>query len=164
MAGTAIQLARANITAIEQRVAAGVAMSSELAQAEAKLARRELHREDFEHELTADCHRLAAQCGDLTPQFEQVLGNQLALPVVESYETLITRIEQNPDLSHFLSETRLQESLLQLEQAQTQSPWRFNAGLRRIQSSSDTGFVAGVAIRLNRGNQNQGRAGHSRTD
>ncbi|MES3008621.1 MAG: TolC family protein [Pseudomonadota bacterium] len=157
MADSAVQLATENIAAIQQRVTTGIAMTSELAQAEAALAKRVLYREDFEHELTADYHRLAAQWGDLTPQFERVEGDPLRLPVVEPYETLVTRIEQNPDLSHFLSETRLQESLLQLEQAQSNSLWRFNAGLRRLQSSSDTGFVAGVSIPLNRGNLNQGR-------
>lgn len=164
MADSAVQLATENITAIQRRVEAGTAMTSELAQAEAELAKRELYREDFEHELVADYHRLAAQWGDLTPQFERVLGDPLRLPVVEPYETLVTRIEQNPDLSHFLSATRLQESLLQLEQAQSNSLWRFNAGLRRLQSSSDTGFVAGVTIPLNRGNQNQGRIAEVRAN
>jgi len=157
MADAAVQLAQDNIAAIEQRVTTGIAMTSELAQAEADLAKRELYREDFEHELTADYHRLAAQWGDLTPQFDRVLGDPLNLPVVEPFETLVARIEQNPDMGQFLSESRLQESLLQLELAQSDSLWRFNAGLRRIQSSSDTGFVAGVTIPLNRGNQNQGR-------
>ena len=139
-----------------------LAMTSELAQAEAAMAKRQLYREDFEHELIADYHRLAAQWGDLTPQFERVVGDPLNLPLVEPYETLVTRIEQNPDLNHFLSETRLQESLLQLEQAQANSLWRFNAGLRRLQHTSDTGFVAGVTILLNRGNQNQGRIAEAR--
>lgn len=162
LADSAVQLATENIAAIRQRVDAGTAMTSELAQAEAELAKRELYREDFEHELVADYHRIAAQWGDLSPQFERVEGDPLRLPVIEPYEALLVRIEQNPDLSRFLSETRLQESVLQLEQAQRNSLWRFNAGLRRIQSSSDTGFVAGVTIPLNRGNQNQGRIDEAR--
>ena len=162
LADSALQLAAENIAAIRQRVEAGLAMTSELAQAEAAFAKRQLYREDFEHELIADYHRLAAQWGDLTPQFERVVGDPLNLPLVEPYETLVTRIEQNPDLNHFLSETRLQESLLQLEQAQANSLWRFNAGLRRLQHTSDTGFVAGVTIPLNRGNQNQGRIAEAR--
>lgn len=162
LADNAVQLATENIAAIQQRVEAGTATTSELAQAEAELAKRKLYREDFEHELIADYHRIAAQWGDLSPPFERVEGDPLRLPVIEPYETLLARIEQNPDLSRFLSETRLQESVLLLEQAQRNSLWRFNAGLRRIQSSSDTGFVAGVTIPLNRGNQNQGRIDEAR--
>ena len=70
---------------------------------------------------------------------------------------LLTRIEQNPELEKFLSERRLQESILRLERTAQNDPWRVSAGLRRIQSSADFGVVAQLNIPLNLGNRNQGR-------
>jgi cobalt-zinc-cadmium efflux system outer membrane protein len=137
---------------------------AELSRAQAALAQRALYREDIDHELEAAYHRLAAQWGDLAPAFNSVAGDPLDLPNLEAFDTLLERIEANPDLALYLSEQRLNEAALRLEQAQSRDLWRFNAGVRRLQSTSDTGFVAGVIIPLNRGNQNQGRIAEARAD
>jgi cobalt-zinc-cadmium efflux system outer membrane protein len=157
LAEQAIALAEESVATITQRMTAGTAPRSDLARARAELSMRELVHEDLSHELVGFYHRLAAQWAELTPSFSEVEGDLMQLPLVEPFPTLETRIEQNPDLSRFLSEQRLYESTLQLEQAQRTALWRFNAGVRRIESSSDMGFVAGVTIPLNRGNLNQGR-------
>lgn len=162
VAEQAVALAEDTIDTVAQRVNAASSLASELAMAQAELARRELHLEDLQHELTGYYHRIAAQWGDLTLQFSRVEGDLLQLPRIDSYAVLQTRIEQNPSLQRFLSEQRLHESTLQLEQARRRTPWRFNAGVRRIESSSDTGFIAGVTIALDRGNQNQGRIEEAR--
>ena len=162
LADAAIALAQDTITTLTQRVAIGTAAPHELARARADLARRELTREDLEHELTGYYHQLASQWGELNPDFSQVEGDALQLPPLEDVAALQSRLAQTPDLQRFLSEQRLHESTLQLELAQRQSPWRVNAGLRRIESSSDFGFVAGVTIPLNRGNENQGRIEEAR--
>ncbi|MDO9476791.1 MAG: TolC family protein [Pseudohongiella sp.] len=157
LAEQAIALAEESVATITQRVTAGTAPRSDLARARAELSMRELEHEDLSHELVGFYHRLAAQWAELNPPFSEVAGDLMQLPMIEPFSTLETRIEQNPDLSRFLSEQRLYESTLQLEQAQRNALWRFNAGVRRIESSSDMGFVAGVTIPLNRGNLNQGR-------
>lgn len=164
IADEALALAEATVTTIAARVDAGTSLTVELSRAQAALAQRALYREDIDHELEAAFHRLAAQWGDLTPSFSSVEGDPLHLPVLEPFEALVTRIERNPDLSRYLSEQRLDEAALQLEQAQAESLWRFNAGVRRLQGSSDTGFVAGVTIPLNLSNQNQGRIAEARAN
>lgn len=161
-ADQAVALAQENVEVVQQRVSAAVTLSSELARAQAELAKRELHREDLNHELSGTYHELAAQWGELTPQFERVDGDPMLLPTLEPFANLQARIEQNPDISRFLSEQRMHEAVLQLEQAQRNSLWRYSAGVRRIESSSDMGFVAGVTIPLQRGNQNQGRINEAR--
>ncbi|MDP3517400.1 MAG: TolC family protein [Pseudohongiella sp.] len=158
----AIALAEESVATISQRVSAATAPRSDLARARAGLAMRKLAHEDLSHELIGFYHRIAAQWAELQPSFSRVEGDLMQLPVVESFSTLQTRIGQNPDLARFLSEQRLYESSLLLEQAQRNSLWRFNAGVRRIESSSDMGFVAGLTIPLNRGNLNQGRIEEAR--
>lgn len=162
LAEQSIALAEDSVSRIGQRVDAGTSPRSDLARARAELSMRELMEEDLHHELVGFYHRIAAQWGMLEPDFSRVQGDLMNLPAVEAYPTLEARIEQNPDLTRFLSEQRLYESTLLLEQAKRNSLWRFNAGVRRIESSSDMGFVAGVTIPLNRGNQNQGRIEEAR--
>jgi cobalt-zinc-cadmium efflux system outer membrane protein len=162
LATQSITLAEGAVSTISQRVAAGTSPRSDLARARAELSMRALMREDLQHELVGFYHRIAAQWGILEPKFSQVEGNLMNLPALEPYPALEARIEQNPDLTRFLSEQRLHESTLLLEQARRNSLWRFNAGVRRMESSSDVGFVAGVTIPLNRGNQNQGRIEEAR--
>lgn len=162
LAEQAIALAKESVATISRRVDAATAPRSDLARARAELAMRELVHEDLSHELIGFYHRIAAQWAELQPEFSRVEGDLMQLPVIESFSTLETRINQNPDLTRFLSEQRLYESTLQLEQAQRNSLWRFNAGIRRIESSSDMGFIAGVTIPLNRGNLNQGRIEEAR--
>ncbi|MDP2129184.1 MAG: TolC family protein [Pseudohongiella sp.] len=162
LADQAIALAEESVATISRRVQAATAPRSDLSRARADLAMRELVHEDLSHELIGFYHRIAAQWAELQPEFSRVAGDLMQLPLIESFSTLETRISQSPDLTRFLSEQRLYESTLQLEQAQRNSLWRFNAGMRRIESSSDMGFVAGVTIPLNRGNQNQGRIEEAR--
>ena len=162
LAEQAIALASDAVAMISQRVNAGTSPRSELARARAELSMRELILEDLNHALLESFHRIAAQWGSLDPSFDRVEGNLMNLPAVESYSTLESRVEQNPDLMRFLSEKRLYESTLQLEQARKESPWRFNAGVRRLESSSDVVFIGGVTIPLNRGNLNQGRIEEAR--
>lgn len=162
MAEQAIALAEETVATVTERVNASTVSRAELARALAELASRELVQDELTHQLVGLYHRMAAQWGKLQPSFARVAGDALQLPEIEPFHVLLERIEQNPDLSRFLSEQRLHESTLQLEQAQRHSPWRFSAGVRRIESSSDMGFVAGVTIPLNRGNQNQGRIEEAR--
>tara|TARA_R100000306_G_C4380753_1_gene144183 strand:+ start:2521 stop:3762 length:1242 start_codon:yes stop_codon:yes gene_type:complete len=162
LAAQSITLAEDTVTTISQRVAAGTSPRSDLARAQAELSMRELMQEDLNHELVGFYHRIAAQWGALEPDFSHVGGDLTNLPAVEPYPSLEARIEQNPDLTRFLSEQRLHESTLLLEQARRNSLWQFNAGVRRMERSSDVGFVAGVTIPLNRGNQNQGRIEEAR--
>jgi cobalt-zinc-cadmium efflux system outer membrane protein len=164
IADQALALAQETVVAIQARVDAGTTLTAELSRAQAALARRALYREDIDHELEAAYHRLAAQWGELSPAFQQVEGDPLNLPELESFDELVGRIERNPDLTRYLSEQRLNEAALRLEQAQSQGLWRFNAGIRRLQLTTDTGFVAGVTIPLSRGNNNQGRIAEARAN
>lgn len=157
IADAGLRLARETVAAVERRVEAASTNRAELARAQADLARRELYREDIDHEITSARHLLAAQWGELEPRFDTLSGVPLDLPTIEPIDVLLARIEQNPELDKFLSEQRLQESILRLERTAQNDPWRVSAGLRRMQSSADFGLVAQVNIPLNFGNRNQGR-------
>jgi cobalt-zinc-cadmium efflux system outer membrane protein len=152
-----VELAQAAVAAVERRVEASRAPEAELARAEAELARAELRREDYEHELRSAYHRLSAQWGETEPDFEAVAGALVSMPSIDPFEILLSRVEQNPDLTLFASQARLAQAELNLARAQSRPTWELTSGLRRIEATNDWAIVGGITVPLRLGNRNQGR-------
>ncbi|MGD8809575.1 MAG: TolC family protein [Gammaproteobacteria bacterium] len=157
-----VELAVDAVDAVHRRVEASRALEAELARAEAELARAELRLEDYEHELLSAYHRLSAQWGVTEPEFSAVAGNLSGVPALDPFEVLLARVEQNPDLTAFVSQSRLAEAELNLARARSRPGWTVSGGLRRIETTDDWAIVGGVTIPLRRGNQNQGRIAEAR--
>ena len=158
----AVMLAEQTAAAVKKRVQAGRTPAADLARAEAELARMRLDREDIEHELRTAHRRLAAQWGETQPDFAHVNGDVHQLPVPDAYAGLLTRLEQNPDLSRYLNEKRLREAELRLAEARAKPNWLLTAGVRRLERSDDQAFMAGITIPLTTRNRNQGRISEAR--
>jgi len=158
----AVKLAEQTAAVVQQRVQAGRTPTAERARAEAELARMRLDREDIEHELRTSHRRLAAQWGETQPDFTRVSGNVHRLPTPDAYSALLARIEQNPDLSRYLSEQRLREAELRLAEVNAKPNWRLTAGVRRLERGDDQAFIAGITIPLAMRNRNQGRIAEAR--
>lgn len=158
----AVRFAHDNIDAVHARVEAGRAPQAELARARAELARIELTREDIEHELLSARHRLAAQWGETQPRFTRVSGDLLPLPDVPSFADLEQRLRQNPDLTRFLSQQRVDEAMLRLAEAERRPDWRLSAGVRHLEASGDQALVAGFSMPLVVRNRNEGNVAEAR--
>jgi cobalt-zinc-cadmium efflux system outer membrane protein len=156
-ASEAVQLAQDTVKAVKKRVHAGKSPQAELARAQAELARMKLDQEDLEHEMLSASRRLAAQWGETEPGFKRVNGDLLLLPATDSFATLKTRIERNPDIARFLSKQRVDEAELRLAEAQRKQDWRVSVGVRRLELSDDEALVANLTIPLSLRNRNQGR-------
>ena len=163
-AGEAVQLAQETVRAVKKRVQAGKSPQAELARAQAELARLKLNQEDFEHELLSASRRLAAQWGETEPGFKRVSGDILSLPTTDSYATLKTRIERNPNIARFLSKQRVDEAELRLAEAQRKQSWRVSAGVRRLEITDDEALVANLTIPLALRNRNQGGIAEARAN
>jgi cobalt-zinc-cadmium efflux system outer membrane protein len=157
-----VELARDAVDAVSRRVEASRAPAAELARAQAELARAELRLEDYEHELLSAYHRLSAQWGITEPEFSSVAGDLSGVPAPDPFETLLARVEQNPDLTAFVSQSRLAEAELNLARARSRPGWTVSGGLRRVELSDDWAVVGGVTIPLRMGNRNQGRIAEAR--
>lgn len=152
----AVSLAKNTAQAIKKRVNAGKAPQAELLRARTDLAKRRLRLMDAEHALAASKRELVAQWGADTVRFSQLQGDLITQPILLSFTELNARITENPDITRYLSEQRLNESQITLAQAQRQPGWRWNTGLRRIERSGDTALVVGVAIPWAGANANRG--------
>jgi cobalt-zinc-cadmium efflux system outer membrane protein len=151
-----VALAREAVDAVRRRVDASIAREAEIARAEAALVRAELHLDDFSHELLSAYYRLSAQWGDTEPDFQVVAGELSGMPLPEPFESLLARVEQNPDLEAFVSQSRLAEAELNLARARSRPSWAISGGLRRIELADDWALVGGVTVPLRMGNRNQG--------
>ena len=158
----AIRLAEETVTNVGQRVRAGGTPEADLARAEAELARVRLDREDLGHELLSSNRRLAAQWGDTRPEFTRVRGGISELPTPDSFASLVSRIDGNPNVARYLSEKRLREAELRLAEAEARPDWQLSAGVRRLEQLNDQAFVAGITIPLATRNRNQGRIAEAR--
>jgi len=150
------------VEAVRRRLEASRAPAAELARAEAEVARAELRLDDYSHELESAYHRLSAQWGVTEPQFAMVAGDINRIPSVEPFETLLARIDRNPDLEALASRTRLAQAELNLATARARPGWEVTGGVRRLERTDDWALVGGVTVPLRMGNQNQGRIAETR--
>ncbi len=157
-----VQLAEEIIKSVSKRVKAGKTPKAELSRAQAELARRKLQREDIDHELRSANRRLAAQWGETMPTFAKVEGDITGLFQIASFETLKSRLPQNPEFDRLLSSQLLKKAELQLALAQERPSWRINAGVRHTNSSNDQALVAGISIPFGERTRNPGRIAAAR--
>jgi len=155
-------LAEETIQAVSKRVKAARTPEAELSRAKAELARRKLEREDIEHELVSANRLLASQWGALEVTFKKVKGDILSIPKLLPFETLKSRIQQNPEFAQILSNRQLKQTQLDLELAKNKSSWKVTAGLRHLNDTGDQALVAGISIPFGKGTSNAGWVSEAR--
>jgi cobalt-zinc-cadmium efflux system outer membrane protein len=141
-------LAAETVTAAEARVAAARAPQVELRRARVTLARAAVEQEHAEHELLSSRRKLAAMWGVSELAFERVAADLYALPAVDTFETLLARLADNPDFLRFASTERLRDAELRLAEARARSNVTVSAGVRFLQETTDQAFVFGVTMPL----------------
>jgi outer membrane protein, heavy metal efflux system len=144
----ATELAEETAAAARARVAAARAPEVELRRANVTLARAQIEREHAEHELLSSRRKLAAMWGDVEPQFAEVAADLYSLPAADSFETLLARIDDNPDFARFASEARLRDAEIRVAEARSRANVVVNAGIKQLQQSDDQALVFGFTMPL----------------
>jgi cobalt-zinc-cadmium efflux system outer membrane protein len=164
LAAEATSLAARTVDAVELRVAAGRTPRADLARAKVDLARRDMEHKHLTHLHLTSIHRLAAQWGDTDPAFVRVGGDLADLPVPDTFEELLTRIEQNPQMTRLLSEQRLREAELRRAASESRLNWQVLTGVRHLQDTDDQTFVALLRIPFGGEKRNSGNVARARAD
>jgi outer membrane protein, heavy metal efflux system len=146
LAAAATSLARGTLAAVSRRVAAGASAELDRYAAETRLARAELEEERAHYGLDAARVELGVLWGDESPRFTVATGDLFALPVLESFEQLRTRLEHNPDVLLFASERRAREAALALARAQSHADLDLSAGVRRLEAIDAEAFVLSFSV------------------
>ncbi len=142
------ELAQRVFEAISERVDAGKVSPVERIKARGELARAELDSKLALRAVHAARVRLASNWGSTVPQFESLVGNLDLLVSPPSLETLLARVEQNPDVARWAAEAALRQAEIRLALAQRVPDFTLTGGVRYFNETDDTAFVAGLSLPL----------------
>ena len=70
------------------------------------------------------------------------------LPEIREFDASAQTIGGNPDQLRFISEARLRDAELRLAESRARAHLTLSVGIRRLQDTDDTAFVAGVSVPL----------------
>ena len=164
LAEEAIVLAAETLDVVEARVAAGRTPMADLARARVDLARRDMEREHLSHVHLTSIHLLAAQWGETNPVFTAVGGDIADLPEPDTFEELLARAADNPQLKRFLSERRLREAELRRAESEARPDWQVLTGVRHLEDTNDQAFVALFRVPFGGKKRNAGNVAKAQAD
>lgn len=142
------QLAREIHAAVLARVAAGRAPAAEQARVEAALSLSALAEQSAAFSITTAKIRLSSLWGELQPNFVGADANLLQVEPAVPIQSLLARIEDNPAIEVFASETRLREAELRAARSRRSSDIDVGAGIRHLAELNDTALVFQASMPL----------------
>lgn len=148
VAREAVRIAEEAVAKVDVRVKASRSPPAEAARAGVQLWDTRLLFEDAEHELEIARHFLAAAMGEKAATFGPVEGDLMSLPPVESFDDLVARLPDTPDLLLFANEERVRDAELRLADLQRRAEPRVTLGARHYAQGSDVALIAGVTVPL----------------
>lgn len=155
-AGQSAVLAEQTLEAISKRVEAARSPEAERSRARIALTRAQVEQTQARSELAAARYALAALWGDTEPAFAAAQADLFSFPSADSFASLLSRLERNPDFVFFASETRLRDAELRLARAQARPDITFSLGVRRFEESNDAALVGGFSMALPVFDRNRG--------
>lgn len=155
------QLAQENFNSLSKQVQTGRTPEAELLRAKAALARATIAAQKARQEFNGERIKLNAYWANSpstisTPAFTAVDADLFALPPLASLNTLINRLNNNPDLTVMGDEIHLRAAELRKAQAERNTNLEWSAGVRRLQISDGSALVFGLSMPLGSANRASG--------
>ncbi|MCZ6834859.1 MAG: TolC family protein [Planctomycetota bacterium] len=150
------ELAKRVHNVIDERVNAGKVSPVERNKAQVELALAKLGLNQAQREVMAARTRLASNWGSPDPQFESLVGDLEQLDAPPTLDSLLSRVEQNPDLARWAAESSLRQAEVELALSQRRADLTISGGVRYFEEINETAFVAGISMPLMVFDQNQG--------
>ncbi|MDX1777497.1 MAG: TolC family protein [Thermodesulfobacteriota bacterium] len=151
-----VDLSQDVFNTVSERVKAGKVSPVEETRAQVALSTIQIEQERVKRELEAGRNRLAATWGSNTPGFQRAAGDLETITALPPYESLVSRISQNPDIARWDVEIEQREAALSLEKAQRLPDLTIAGGVRYLDESDDQVYVMGMSLPLPFFNRNQG--------
>jgi cobalt-zinc-cadmium efflux system outer membrane protein len=151
-----VDLSQDVFNTVSERVKAGKVSPVEETRAKVALSTIQIEQERVKRELETGRKRLAATWGSNTPRFQRAAGDLETITALPPYESLISRISQNPDIARWDVEIEQREAALSLEKAQRLPDLTIAGGVRYLDESDDQVYVMGMSLPLPFFNRNQG--------
>ena len=153
---SARELAQRTLDAIAVRVQAARSPEAERSRARIALTRALVDEQQAGSELRTARLALAALWGGQEPTFAEAKADLFALEPIETFDTLVEKVQRNPDFLRFASEARLRDAELRLAQAQARPNIILGVGVGRFNETRNTGINFGFSMPLPVFDRNQG--------
>jgi cobalt-zinc-cadmium efflux system outer membrane protein len=139
---------------VRSRVEAGVVSPIEQTKAGVAAAMTRIEEQRARRALAADRSALAALWGQ-PAVFELAEGEVQSVPELPSFDALVERVAQNPEVARWTTEIARRDSARALEAARGVPDITVNAGYRRFTAADSNAFVVGASIPLPLRDRNQ---------
>lgn len=128
-----------------QRATASSLSDADVTRLELRLVRSQLELTAAQNAIALGKAQLSAHWAS-EPDFSGVQGGLAQLPLLPTLPELQISLMQSPQLTRFVTQTRLHETELQLAKAEQSADIRLSAGVRRIESQNDNALVLGFSM------------------
>lgn len=142
------RLASDSLAAIAKRVAAARSPLADESRARIARQRAALDVAQAQSLWRARRHALAAAWGAGQPGFDEVRADLFAFGDDGDFASLAASFERNPDFLRFASAARVQDAEIRLARSQARPDLALSLGLRRLEATGDTAWVAGFSLPL----------------
>jgi cobalt-zinc-cadmium efflux system outer membrane protein len=156
LAEDAVALAQSTYRTVQRRAQAGAAPDAEVLRAKADLAQARLALAQLKRAFEAKRVELAIFWGATRADFSTLKGDLYALEVADDFDSLFARLERSAALAVYASEERIRQAELRLARAAATPDIGWSLGVRRMEETGDSAFVAGVSIPLFSGQRGRG--------
>lgn len=151
-----VQLGKKFLAAVSERVRAGKIAEIEKVKAEVVLSSKRIKLERALRDLKVARRNLSVLWGSVDPQFGPAEGNLFQVMAVPPLESLIERVNSNPDLARWTTELEQRQAVLDSELAKKVPDLTLHGGVRRLEQTNDNALVFGVSMPLQFFDRNQG--------
>ena len=156
LAKEATRLAEDTLAEVEKRSKAGVAPDAEIKRALASLGNARLTASSEQQRFDYSKVVLAMMWNEVTPTFSGVDGNLFQFSADIEFQTLYTKVKQNPEILIYAAEERLRDAQLRLARTETSADIKWSVGIKQIQDANDTALTAGFSMPLFAAKRNTG--------
>jgi outer membrane protein, heavy metal efflux system len=133
---------------ITKRVAAGKATKLEELKARVEISKARLTSINSKRQLTLNKHTLTVLWGNTETTFADVIGDIYTASTPPDLNTIVNKINYNPELARWITAISREQSAVALAQANTMPDLTVSAGLRYLNGNDDIAAVASISVPL----------------
>ena len=156
LATEAVSLSESLFNTVQKRSLSGAASDAEVLRAKAMSTQSNIQKEGLMRHLNRQMNALAHFWGSTTVDFSHVEGDLFAFGRSQPFSVLFDEVQQSPEIMFFASERRLKDAEARLIQTQNRADIGWQFGVRRFETTDDTGLTLGFSLPLFAENRNRG--------
>ncbi|WP_096087139.1 TolC family protein [Agaribacterium haliotis] len=156
LAEESLVLSQSLLKTVKTRSARGATPEAEVMRAQAALTQAEIRLAALQAKFERQQILLARFWGETSVSFDVLEGSLFNFGATTSFEQLYARVQKSPAIQVLASEARIRDAQITLARANGSSDLSWRVGIKRLEETGDSAFVAGLSIPLFSGKRNSG--------